>query len=52
VSRVVSGWVVSRHNRPNALPWQAWRSGRTRLVADTYRGLLALIRDANKGEFN
>ena len=49
MSRIISGWVVGRATRPDALPWQAWKSGETRLVADTYRGLLALIRDANKG---
>lgn len=48
MSRIISGWVVSRPNRPGALRWQAWKSGQLRLVSDTYRGLLKLIRDANE----
>jgi len=47
VSRVISGWVVSRNREPGqSLPWRAWRSGELPLVADSYRGLLALIREA------
>lgn len=44
MSRVISGWVVSRSTRPGTLWWQAWRSGELRLTADTYRGLVALVR--------
>lgn len=48
MSRFVNGWVVSRQsNNILGAHWQAWRSGETRLVADTYRGLLAMIRESN-----
>jgi hypothetical protein len=47
MSRVIAGWVVGRSDGLTTLPWYAWRSGETRLVADTYRGLLAMIRDRN-----
>lgn len=46
MSRVISGWVVSSGHHSGW--WQAWRSGETRLRADTYRGLLAMIREANR----
>lgn len=53
MSRVVSGWVVSRNPYNTAgLRWQAWKGtnqGTLRQHADTYRGLLAMIREANKG---
>ena len=48
MSRIISGWIVSRNREPGqAMPWRAWKSGELPLVADTYHGLLALIRGAN-----
>lgn len=49
MSRVISGWVVSRNSVSGM--WRAWDATRERgsIAADTYRGLLAMIREANGG---
>lgn len=49
MAKVISGYVVSRNVQPGyALPWRAWHTAHDKptLVADTYNGLLAMIRAA------